>query len=158
VGLLTKEYVEWRAERTDDPRVSDIQPTQPEDNGWVASPANNRRKPTKPPWLSHALRIDREGRRAALTVLFNRVDLLLSAKNFEKVNELFEVVPTEGPSVRFLMGVLSITLPASHRLSNRADFFDRVWQSLIDKGRNAENLLGGLREWSRMDGTGPLHV
>jgi hypothetical protein len=125
---------------------------------WGAEAEEDRRKPQKPAWLPFALRIDKEGRRHAITILFNRVDLLLSAERFEEVNALFERIPTEGTSIRFLMGVLSITLPASHRLSNRAAFFDRVWQACLAKGRDAENLLGGLREWSRMDGTGPRSI
>jgi hypothetical protein len=158
VGLLT-EYAatDWRADRTNDPRAG-IQIKRGE---WKQkSPAGGEaRQYHKPGWLSFALRLDRKGQRdRSLDVLANRVDLLLSAKKFNEVDAMFEWVPTDAPSITFLMALLSLTLPATQRLPNRAAFYERVWQACVARNRNANELLGGLREWSRLDGTGPRAI
>jgi hypothetical protein len=110
-------------------------------------------------WLSFALRLDSKGQRdRSLDMLANRVDLLLSAKKFSEVDEMFDWVPTDTPSITFLMALLSLTLPATEQLPKRAMFYDRVWQACVARNRNANDLLGGLREWSRFDGTGPRDI
>jgi hypothetical protein len=100
-------------------------------------------------WLDKAIEEDKAGRQSsAVDIIFDRVDRLLNSGNFAEVDSILAVIPIEGLTLTFLMALLSITLPASSHLSSRAKFFGKVWQRCIDQGRDAQKLLGGLREWS----------
>lgn len=112
--------------------------------------------PTNMKWFADAVEADRLKRKAAaVDILFEHTDGLLREGRFREVDHLLRLTPTEGPSLTFLIGLLSITLPASQHLPARQPLFDRVWQVCVARGRNADKLLGGLRQWSTIDGTGP---
>jgi hypothetical protein len=107
-----------------------------------------------PKWLQNAMALDAsDSTIPAMDIVFDNVDDLLSAGKFEEVNVIIEQVPLEGPSLSFLMGVLTITLPAADRLPSRARFFARLYRLCKAMGRDAEDLLGGLRRWSGADGS-----
>ena len=99
-------------------------------------------------WLNQAIECDRGGRiDAAIDVLFDNFDNLLSAGDFATTDAVIAQVAIANVSLTFLMGVLSITLPASDKLANRKPLFNAAWEMAIETERPAEALLGGLRSW-----------
>jgi len=109
-----------------------------------------------PTWLVDALDADGRGESsAALDIIFRKMDQLLRDGNFPEVDRVVRCAPIEGTSLTVLLGLLSITLPASQHLPSRDSFFDQIWKACVARGRNAEKLLGGLRVWSRMDESSP---
>jgi hypothetical protein len=110
-----------------------------------------------PKWLQDAMELDsQEKTMPAMDILFDNIDGLLTAGRFDEVDQIFLRVPLEGPSLTFLMGILTTTMPAGDRLPSRARFFDRLYRLCKAMGRDAEDLLGGLRRWSGADGSGLL--
>jgi hypothetical protein len=109
---------------------------------------------TTPHWLIEAQRLDREGQTdAAMDLVFDRIDEMLTANQFRDVNSILDAVTTGDWSLTMLMGFLSITLSAADRLPSRPAFFDRVWKTCTSMGKNPEKLLGGLRERRDLNGT-----
>jgi hypothetical protein len=109
-----------------------------------------------PAWFQEALAADAAGRHAAaIDRLYANIDGLLRNREFPAVDGVLRAVSPDEPSTTFLVALLSITLPASPHLNWRRQLFNSMWRRLERSGRNAEKLLGGLKQWSRMDGTSP---
>lgn len=83
---------------------------------------------------------------AALDIIFDEVDEMLLAGEYDRLNRLLAEMSTGAIPVELLLGVLTATLPARHRLPNRASFLARVAQTLRDRGELEDGLLGGLGE------------
>jgi len=119
-------------------------------------PKAARANPASHEWLLDALEADEaDHKAAAIDLLYDNFDRLLADGHFDEADALLKIIPTDGPSLAFLMAVLSITLPATRHLPSRPAFFERVSQACIDQGRNPQSLLGGLRQWSDVHATGP---
>lgn len=104
------------------------------------------RRPSLPQWMHEVVRLDGEDHAdAALEELFDQIDSLLSSGEFAKVDDIFPAMPVEGPSLTLMMGLLSITRPASEHLPSRNRYFERVYRLCKAMRRDAESLLGGLR-------------
>lgn len=110
-----------------------------------------------PNWLKTAIDLDaRDETMPAMDLLFDHVDRLLVASDLNEVNRIITLVPLEGPSLSFLMGVLTITLPAADRLPDRSKFFSRLHRLCKAMGRDPVKLLDGLRSRSGADESGSL--
>lgn len=96
-------------------------------------------------FLDHARRLDGLGQTdTALDIIFDQVDEMLLADEFDRVNQLLIDTTTVEFSVELLLGILTATLPAKSRLPNRCEFFDRVVQTLQSRGEFKDRLLIGL--------------
>jgi hypothetical protein len=103
-------------------------------------------RPRLPSWMEAVLRLDENGQTGvALDELLSGINSPLAASEFEKVDRILAAMPVEGPSLSLMMGLLSITRPASTHLPSRALFFARVHRLCKAMRRDAESLLGGLR-------------
>lgn len=91
--------------------------------------------------LDHA---DNSNLDAALDIIFDEVDEMLLAGEYDRVNRLLAEMSTDAIPVELLIGVLTATLPARNQLPNRASFLARVEQTLRDRGELEDGLLGGL--------------
>lgn len=96
-------------------------------------------------FFDRARRLDQRGQTdAALDIIFDQIDEMLLAGEFDRVDQLLiEIMPGDF-SVDLLLGLLTATLPAKNRLSNREAFFERVAQTLHDRGEAKDGLLVGL--------------
>lgn len=137
----------WLAERTDDPRVNQIRADrEPPEIFWevtiIVSTFRAR-------WFSDAIEADQSGdTETALDIAFDHFDRLLVSGDYPTVDYLLQKTP-KGVSLTFLMGLLSITLPAYDKLRSRDALLREAEQLARDNGRDIERLLGGLRQWSR---------
>jgi hypothetical protein len=99
-----------------------------------------------PDWMRVVLKLDRDDKSdAALDELLDRIDAMLTAGEFGKVDGILAAMPVEGPSLTLMMGLLSITRPAREQLTSRSRYFDRVYRLCKAMRRDADLLLGGLR-------------
>jgi len=90
-------------------------------------------------WLNQAAKLHGEGKiDAAIDLIYNHVDELLIAGDFETVNDFLPRVSLKLP-VDLLISILTITLAAHELLPNRKIFFDGV-EVVV----NEPNLLDGL--------------
>lgn len=96
-------------------------------------------------FIRHARRLDERGQTdIALDLIFDQIDEMLLAGQFECVNELLADIPTDKYSLELLLGILTATLPAKNRMPVRAAFFERVSRTLENRGERNEGLLVGL--------------
>jgi len=96
-------------------------------------------------FLEHAQRLaDRGQTDASLDIIYDRIDEMLLAGEFDQVDRLLVDTSPNTLSVDLLLGVLTVTLPARKRLANRAAFFALVEQTLRERGALKESLLVGL--------------
>jgi hypothetical protein len=79
--------------------------------------SGDKTEPDLPAWFQQALAADRRGRdQVAIDIIYDNIDKLLSRGKFDEVDNLLRQTSTDGPSLTFLVGLLSITLPASPQL------------------------------------------
>jgi hypothetical protein len=96
-------------------------------------------------FLGNARRLDKCGQTdTALDIIFDQIDEMLLAGEFDRLNQLLIDTDTKQYSVDLLLGILTATLPAKDRLPSRTDFFPRVEQTLRSRGELKEGLLIGL--------------
>ena len=114
----------------------------------TANPSEKRWK-----WFADAIRDDRDGKPVqALGHMFREVDKLFTSGKFAEVDEWLSSLSPAKLSVNLIVGVLSITKPASDRLSRRQTFLDDAWAVVEGRGRSAAKLLGGLKGHKASDG------
>jgi hypothetical protein len=96
-------------------------------------------------FLDQARRLDQLGQTdTALDIIFDQIDEMLLAGEFDRMNQLLIDTDTERYSVDLLLGILTATLPAKGLLPGRAELFPRVEQTLQSRGELKEGLLVGL--------------
>jgi hypothetical protein len=95
--------------------------------------------------LDGVIRLAQKGRLdTALDLIYDKIDDLFLAGQFEEVDSLLGKIDIRGSSVDILLGFLTATLPAKSRLPSRAPFFHKVEIFLQETGRMEEGLLSGL--------------
>jgi len=96
-------------------------------------------------WLQHAAELYGGGQKAAaLDVVYDRVDRLLSAAEYKQLDVLFSNIFVENLPPELLLALLTVTLPAAGKLVGRLAFYDQVWYSLEQAGESADEILHGL--------------
>jgi hypothetical protein len=96
-------------------------------------------------FIEQARRLDEHSQTdVALDIIFDQIDEMLLAGQFDRVDQLLIDTVTEEYSVELLLGILTATLPAKDRLCDRAEFFQRVAQTLQARGELKNGLLIGL--------------
>jgi hypothetical protein len=96
-------------------------------------------------FLEHARRLDASGQTDfALDIIFDQIDEMLLAGQFDRANQLLIDTAIDEYSVELLLGILTATLPAKDRLPERAEFFRRVEETLRSRGELKDGLLVGL--------------
>ena len=80
----------------------------------------------------------------ALDAIFDAVDSALLAGRFRECDRALASVNVAEWPTDLLIGLLSITLAASHKLPARAAFFERAQRALSQRGEDTLGLLDGL--------------
>jgi hypothetical protein len=101
-------------------------------------------------WVDDMYECDAAGRRdKAIDILYDTIDRLLYAGEFETVAEFMDTtLDIERVSTSLLLGVLTITLCAAAQLPSRADLVTRIEAELHARKKSPkeiEELLRGLR-------------
>lgn len=81
----------------------------------------------------------------AMDLMFECVDDLLLAGEFESVNRFLELLVRETRSVTLLLGALTITAAASEHLPARQGVYDHTRQVLVDEGKSDDEIHGYLQ-------------
>jgi hypothetical protein len=96
-------------------------------------------------FLEQAKRLAQRGQiDSALDIIYDQVDELLLAGEFHQVDDLLASATPEQLSIDLLLALLTSTLPAKSKLSNRSAFFRRVEDALQSRGELRDGLLIGL--------------
>lgn len=112
---------------------------------WEISRANAPLNTKRRSFLDHARRLDEHGQTDfALDLIFDQIDEMLLAGQFDRVDQLLKDTMTNDYSVEVLLGTLTATLPAKAKLPGRVDFFQRAKQTLESRGEPYDSLLVGL--------------
>lgn len=83
-------------------------------------------------------------RDSQLDELYDKFDTLFYEGRFETADALiYEIIPDQ-VSTDYLLGVLTVTLPAKSKLLSRHAFFDVVEHTIKGRGEWEEGLLDGL--------------
>lgn len=97
------------------------------------------------PFIEQAKQLDRRGHTdAALDLIYDQIDEKLLAGGFDEVDQILTSVLVADLSVDLLLALLTATLSAKKRLKQRAEFFEKVQQSLRDRKELEDGLLVGL--------------
>lgn len=97
-------------------------------------------------WFRAAMRLNDSGESArALDAVFDKVDDWLCAGQFCECDAFLGRLEVESTPSRLLLAILTVTLPASEKLSNREAVFSRAWKTMADRGKDVRRLLGRLR-------------
>lgn len=76
--------------------------------------------------------------------LYDLIDSMMREGRFDEIDEMLEAVSVNDCSINFLLGILTATLPGDAHLKRRAQFFDDVKTTLIDRKEYEDRLLAGL--------------
>lgn len=99
----------------------------------------------KDTFLLRAQKLDEHGQTdAALDLIYDQVDELMQRGEFDRLNSLLKTVNTDELSTDLLLGILTSTLPARNKLTERRSFFAAAKQSIDSRGENEDGLLTGL--------------
>ncbi|MEX2139713.1 MAG: hypothetical protein WD894_10655 [Pirellulales bacterium] len=111
----------------------------------VAAEISAKGESTFGSFLDHAKRLDQLGQTdTALDIIFDQIDEMLLAGEFDRVNQVLVDTHADNYSVDLLLGILTATLPAKDRFSSRPEFFRRVAHTLQSRGELKDGLLIGL--------------
>lgn len=104
-------------------------------------------EPTKRyPWFFRVMELDASGHYVeALGIIFSQIDDMLCGNQFSSVDEFLKSIDLEKISSHMIVGILSITRPASALLATRRWFYNSAWERLNAMGKDANRLIGGLR-------------
>jgi hypothetical protein len=86
-----------------------------------------------------------------LDAIFDAVDGLLLAGEYELVDAMLKGSDPEKMEVVRIISLLSLTRPAENKLPSRDEFFKKSWEVIEKRGRDVKKLLGGLEHWGTMD-------
>jgi hypothetical protein len=101
--------------------------------------------PQKARFLDQARRLDEHAQTdSALDIVFDQIDEMLLAGEFQRVDRLLAETSPETFSADLLVGILTATLPARKHLANRSAFFTSVQRALRNRGQLVDGLLVGL--------------
>lgn len=76
--------------------------------------------------------------------VYDWTDELFHAGEFDIVNKWIGDIKVENIDIDFMITVLTTTLPAKSKLSNRSKFYKDVEQEIIKRGEMGDGLLQGL--------------
>jgi len=114
-------------------------------DAWMVFRSRERRQIRCQSFLDNARRLDQISQPdSALDIIFDQIDEMLLAGQFDRIDELLIETATDDYSVEVLLGILPATLPAKDRLPSRDAFFERVTQTLQTRGELKDGLLVGL--------------
>lgn len=95
--------------------------------------------------LKSAKRLEGEGRTdAALDMVYDMIDDLLCAGQFDECDRLLNDADPDGCSTDILLCLLTATLPASDKLPRREKLMGLARKVIRRRGLDAEELLAGL--------------
>lgn len=80
----------------------------------------------------------------ALDLIYDSVDELLHGARFALCDSVLQETDASQCSIDVLLALLTATLPAKSRLATRAQFFQRVENSLRERGEYVADVLAGL--------------
>lgn len=96
-------------------------------------------------FVDRARRLDEAGSTdSALDLIYDSIDEMLLRGEFPKVDAVLQHLRIEDLSVDLLLGILTATLPARHRLCERAKAYFKIEENLHQRGELEEGLLTGL--------------
>jgi hypothetical protein len=96
-------------------------------------------------FVEQAARLDKLGHTdAALDLIYDRIDTLLIAHEFDEVDAILESADLKILSIDVLLGLLTSTLPARTKLASRKAFFMAIEQEAKRRGEWEQGLLTGL--------------
>lgn len=95
--------------------------------------------------IDRAIKLDQRGNTdAALDLLYDTVDDQMRKGRFDDLSNIFASANADTLSVDVILGLLTATLPARCRISERTNFFDKAKHSLAKRGLLTDDLLVGL--------------
>lgn len=96
-------------------------------------------------WLQRASQMEALGDDvAALDIVYDKLDNELSSGRFDECDALLSTLAVDELSVDILLAILTVTFPAHSRLQARHDFFQRVQDTLRQRGEYEGDILSGL--------------
>ncbi|MCI0643158.1 MAG: hypothetical protein L0Y72_18240 [Gemmataceae bacterium] len=102
-------------------------------------------KPGYGSFVTYANKLDRAGHNdASLDLIYDSVDELLRASQFEECNEILKGIEVESCSIDVLLAILTATAPARSQLKSRDQFFQLVKSFVERRGLQEPGLLDGL--------------
>lgn len=99
-----------------------------------------------PSWFQAV--IDHPNERRGIDILFDKINDWLRIQDYESVDRfLAELERADLLSISntLMVGVLTITLPATHLLPSRLSVYGWVYVELLRRGRPAERIMRGLK-------------
>jgi hypothetical protein len=81
----------------------------------------------------------------ALDVLYDQTQELLLSGRFDKLDDALKSCHVDRLSVDIMLGILTATVAASSKLPSRKTFYQQVQIELTRQGKNAKELLAGLK-------------
>jgi hypothetical protein len=81
---------------------------------------------------------------SALDLIYDQIDEMLRKAEFSKLDLVLAELPVSDLSIDLLLGILTATLPARSRLSNRAHLFAEIVGVLTERREYQDGLLTGL--------------
>ncbi|HEY7089648.1 MAG TPA: hypothetical protein VH518_16235 [Tepidisphaeraceae bacterium] len=163
----------WAAERTEDPRVKDMSAADELDAvwdecdeaeivadwdedqvpchavvfKWVLQGRNAQFDDESDEWFSESLNLDRHGRtEEALDIVYSKINEWLRMRQTQQCDAFIRRLNVEALPNRMLLAIAILTRSASHEIPYREEFFGRAWKALESRGKDAEKLLGRLRD------------
>ena len=100
---------------------------------------------SEPQFLAQAKRLVDHGKiDAAIDIIFDQIDEMLLARQFERVDQILRDVECRGYSIDILLSLLTITLAAKRHLPSRPAFYDLVVSTLGERNELSDGVLIGL--------------
>lgn len=107
--------------------------------------------------LNEAKELDLKNKpHASLSLIYDTIEPLLRNGEFDYVNEFLNSIDVSDLSVNLILGILSVTYPAMHKLSGRKNLISRAEVRIKSLGRNVNSLLKELKQpWTNLGGRIP---
>ncbi len=96
-------------------------------------------------FIEYALVLEKDGHfDTSLDVIYDTFDDLFRQERWHQANEILEQIDVSVLSVDVMLGILTATLPAAHKLEYRSHVFDEVRASLAARNELDDTILMGL--------------